>query len=336
MGFVRRPDDHHSNLWRTWGEGQVPIFLVLPLPGKAQPGNRSTSLFTAITGTIDVMSSSDELAAILRVWRERLTPQMVGLPANTARRTKGLRREELAVLASVSADYIVRLEQGRSSAPSVQVCVAIAQALQLSDTEQEHLFRLAGHATGGGRISRMVPASIRRLVERTGERPVAVFDAMWNLLLWNPMWAALTGDPSPLRAADRNLLWLHFTGASDCHLYGPDSAEALDASLVGDLRRSAGRYPDDPQLRQLVARLNETSAQFRELWVRHQIDEHGPTIKRVVHSEVGTLDLDCDILTTQRHDLRIMMYTAEPGSESDSKLALLGTIGIQKMLTNFQ
>ncbi|MEU2979916.1 helix-turn-helix transcriptional regulator [Streptomyces hirsutus] len=277
------------------------------------------------------MSDSGELAAILRVWRERLTPHMAGLPANTARRTKGLRREELAVLAGVSVDYIVRLEQGRASAPSAQVCAALARALQLGDTEQEHLFRLAGHATGGGRISRLVPASIRRLVERTGERPVAVFDAMWNLLLWNRLWAALAGDPSQVREADRNLLWLHFTGTSDCHLYGPGSAEALDASLVADLRRSAGRYPDDAQLRQLAARLNETSTQFRELWQRHEIAEHGPTIRRVVHSEVGTLDLDCDILTTQRHDLRILMYTAEPGSESDSRLALLATIGTQHM-----
>ncbi|MFC1228464.1 MULTISPECIES: helix-turn-helix transcriptional regulator [Streptomyces] len=277
------------------------------------------------------MSDSGELAAILRVWRERLTPHMAGLPANTARRTKGLRREELAVLAGVSVDYIVRLEQGRASAPSAQVCAALAQALQLGDTEQEHLFRLAGHATGGGRISRLVPASIRRLVERTGERPVAVFDAMWNLLLWNRLWAALAGDPSQVREADRNLLWLHFTGTSDCHLYGPGSAEALDASLVADLRRSTGRYPDDAQLRQLAARLNEKSTQFRELWQRHEIAEHGPTLKRVVHSEVGTLDLDCDILTTQRHDLRILMYTAEPGSESDSKLALLATIGTQHL-----
>lgn len=279
------------------------------------------------------MSASSELAAVLRVWRERLTPQMVGLPANASRRTKGLRREELAVLAGVSVDYIVRLEQGRASAPSAQVCAALARALQLSDTEQEHLFHLAGHATGTGRISRLVPASIRRLVDRTGERPVAVFDAMWNLLLWNRLWAALDGDPSQLREADRNLLWLHFTSASDCHLHGPDSAEALDASLVADLRRSTGRYPDDPQLRQLIARLNERSEAFRMLWQRHEIAEHGPTIKRIVHCEVGSLDLDCDILTTQRHDLRIVMYTAEPGSESDSRLALLATIGVQNMTT---
>lgn len=266
---------------------------------------------------------------MLRVWRERITPHMAGLPASIARRTKGLRREELAVLACVSVDYIVRLEQGRSSAPSVQVCASLAQALQLSDTEQEHLFRLAGHATGGGRISRIVPAGIRRLLERTDERPEAVFDAMWNLLIWNPMWAALMGDPSTLREPERNLVWMHFTGVSDCHLHGPGTADELDASLVGDLRRSAGRYPDDAQLVELVARLNESSARFRELWSRHEIDEHGPTIKSVVHSAVGTLTLDCDILSTQRHDLRIMMYTAEPGSESDSKLALLGTIGIQ-------
>lgn len=281
------------------------------------------------------VSATGELAAILRVWRERLTPQMAGLPAYTSRRTNGLRREELAVLASVSADYIVRLEQGRSAAPSVQVCVSLARALQLSDTEQEYLFRLAGHATSGG-ITRMVPASIRRLVERTNDRPVAVFDAMWNILLWNPMWTALMGDPSSAREADRNLLWLHFTGTSECHLHDPRSPEALDASLVGDLRRSAGRYPDDSRLQQLVARLQDVSPQFARLWQRHEVDEHGPTIRQVVHSEVGALDLDCDILTTQRHDLRIMMYTAEPGSESDSKLALLGTIGNQNMAGSFQ
>lgn len=277
------------------------------------------------------MSASGELAAMLRVWRERLTPQMAGLAAHSNRRTKGLRREELAVLAGVSVDYIVRLEQGRSHAPSSQVCVAIAQALQLSDTEQEYLFRLAGNAVDGGHLNRMVPASIRRLVERTAERPVAVFDAMWNLLTWNPLWAALMGDPSSLREAERNLLWMHFTGASDCHLYGPGSADDLDASLVGDLRRSAGRYPGDSQLRGLVARLDEVSPRFHELWLRREINEHGPTIRRVVHSEVGALDLECDILTTQK-DLRIMMYTAEPGSESDSKLALLGAIGIQNMM----
>lgn len=305
--------------------------LGMSATGMAGPVSASTSHFPPGPATLVVMSDSGELAEILRVWRERLSPQMAGMPATASRRTKGLRREELAVLASVSVDYIVRLEQGRSSAPSVQVCVSIARALQLSDPEQEYLFRLAGHATGGGRISQIVPTSIRRLVERTGERPVAVFDAMWNLLLWNRIWAALPGDPSPVREADRNLLWLHFTGPSDCHLHGPESAENLDASLVADLRRTAGRYPDDPALAQLVSRLSEASPQFRELWLRHQVDEHGPSIRRVIRSQVGILDLDCDILSTQRHDLRILLYTAAPGSDSESRLALLATIGAQQV-----
>ncbi|MEI5035149.1 hypothetical protein RB201_28115 [Streptomyces sp. S1A(2023)] len=98
-------------------------------------------------------------------------------------------------------------------------------------------------------------------------------------------------------------------------------------------RRSAGRYPDDPQLRRLIAQLNQESAQFRELWQRYEIAEHGPTVKSIAHPDVGRLDLDCDILNAQRGDLRIVMYTAEPGSESDSKLALLATIGTQRLMT---
>ncbi|MEU1122098.1 helix-turn-helix transcriptional regulator [Streptomyces sp. NPDC005899] len=279
------------------------------------------------------MNTSGELGTILRVWRERLTPKMTGLPASTARRTSGLRREELAVLAGVSVDYIVRLEQGRASAPSAQVCAALARALQLSDAEQEHLFHLAGHATGTGRINRLVPESIRRLVDRTSDRPVAVFDAMWTLLLWNPLWAALMGDPSQLQETERNVLWLHFVGLSPCHIRKSPGTEGFDNSMVADLRRSAGRYPDDPQLHQLVTRLGEESERFSELWQRHEIAEHGPTVKSFAHPDVGRLDLDCDVLATQRGDLRIVMYTAEPGSESEGKLALLATIGIQHMIT---
>ncbi|MEV0850389.1 helix-turn-helix transcriptional regulator [Streptomyces sp. NPDC049954] len=278
------------------------------------------------------MSAPGELATILRGWRERLIPQAVGLPVTTGRRTSGLRREELAVLAGVSADYVVRLEQGRAAAPSVQVCAALTRALQLTDTEQEHFFRLAGHATGGGRVSRLVPATTRRLVERTNDRPVAVFDAMWSLLLWNPVWAALMGDPSQIREHERNVLWMHFAGLSECHVSRSSSTESFHSSMVADLRRSVGRYPDDPHLPELVERLQVISASFRDLWQRNEIAEHGPTTKIIDHPDVGRCELDCDILTTQRGDLRIVMYSAEPGSESESRLALLATIGTQHMM----
>ncbi|MGW5640959.1 MmyB family transcriptional regulator, partial [Streptomyces sp. NPDC003832] len=218
-----------------------------------------------------------------------------------------------------------------ASAPSAQVCAALARALQLSDSEQDHLFRLAGHATGGGRINRFVPASLRRLVERSGDRPMAVFDAMWDLLLWNRMWAALMGDPTELRPEDRNVLWLHFSRSADCNMHEPETQDAFGVSMTADLRRSLGRYPDDPRLLRLVERLDERSERFRRLWQRHEIAEHDAATKRIDHPTVGPLELDCDILSTDRGDLRIVMYSAAPGSEDDGKLALLAAIGTQEM-----
>ncbi|WP_399935129.1 hypothetical protein [Streptomyces kanamyceticus] len=125
------------------------------------------------------------------------------------------------------------------------------------------------------------------------------------------------GDPSQLREAERNILWLHFAGLSDCHVRKSADTEAFDASMVADLRRGAGRYPDDPQLHQLVTGLDEESEQFRTLWQRHEIAEHGPTVKGIAHPDVGRLDLDCHILTAQRGDLRIVRYTAEPGADHE-------------------
>ncbi|GAA3309805.1 hypothetical protein GCM10020295_75380 [Streptomyces cinereospinus] len=211
------------------------------------------------------------------------------------------------------------------------MCSALARALQLNDTEQEHLFHLAGLATGGGRVSRLVPANVRRLIDRVGDRPMAVFDATWTILLWNPAWAALVGDPSGLREEERNVLWLHFAGRANPRVRITSETEAFDASMVADLRRSAGRYPDDPDLRRLVARLMERSEQFRDLWRRHEVAEHGPTAKVIEHPVVGRLHLDCDVLAAQRGDLRVVIYSAEPGSESDSKLALLAALGDRRV-----
>src|SRR2546430_8355442 len=151
---------------------------------------------------------------MLRTWRDRMSPGQVGLAVNAPRRTRGLRREELAVLAGISADYLVRLEQGRASNPSTRVCAALARALQLSDPEQAHLFRLAGHAGGDGVVSRQVPASVRRLLDPLDDPPIAVYDATWTLISSNPLRAALLRDPSALGAPGRNGLWLYVTGGS--------------------------------------------------------------------------------------------------------------------------
>ena len=272
-----------------------------------------------------------ELAEMLRSWRSRLTPAQAGLPAHAARRTQGLRREELAVLAGISIDYIVRLEQGRASTPSAQVCVALARALQLSDTEQAHLLQLAGHASGRGRISRLVPASVRRLLDRLDDNPIAVHDAMWTLISWNRMWAALVGDPSGLDDKDRNVVWRYFTHRPTRSVFTPAEQDGFETSIVADLWLTAGRYPDDPQLHTLIEQLCRVSDRFRTHWDAHLVADHAHAAKTIEHPEVGRLDLDCDVLTTRHGDLRIVVYTAQPHSEAASKLALLATIGTQQM-----
>ncbi|WP_328306406.1 helix-turn-helix domain-containing protein [Actinomycetospora sp. NBC_00405] len=121
--------------------------------------------------------STGELAASLRTWRDRTDPTEVGMAVNAPRRAPGLRREELALLAGISIDYVVRLEQGRTRTPSAQVCASLARALRLSDAEQAHLFRLAGHAADRGRISRRIAAGVRRIVEALHDSPVGVLDS---------------------------------------------------------------------------------------------------------------------------------------------------------------
>jgi transcriptional regulator with XRE-family HTH domain len=152
--------------------------------------------------------SADEtaLGATIRAWRDRLTPADVGLPAGRARRAAGLRREELAELAGVSVDYVVRLEQGRASTPSAQVVSALARALRLSGQERDHLYRLAGLQPPDGMINDHIPPGMQRVLTRLGQTPVAVFTADWRLIWWNRGWAALLGDPSVLAPEDRSLI----------------------------------------------------------------------------------------------------------------------------------
>lgn len=145
------------------------------------------------------MEGMDEFAQILRAWRDRVRPEDVGLPPGLNRRTPGLRREELALIAGVSVDYIVRLEQGRARNPTPQLLTSLARSLRLTDVERDHLFRVAGAAIPpAGHVPRRITPTAQRMVDRFRNAPVAVavHTAIYELLLWNPLWAALFGDPS--------------------------------------------------------------------------------------------------------------------------------------------
>ncbi len=270
------------------------------------------------------------LGGALRAWRERLTTHDVGLPSFGSRRTPGLRREEVAGLAGVSVDYLVRLEQGRARHPSAQVAGALARALRLDDTEREHLFHLAGLADPrSGLVPERITPGVQRLLDRFGDAPVSVLDAAWNLLAWNPLWAALMGDPSSWHGRNRNLVWRAFTDRPGRIVLTDAEHEQWRSGLVADLRLVAARYPDDPPLTALVGELNRTSEDFAALWATGGVGIQAAARKTFLHPDVGHLTLDCDVLVVQGTDLRVVTYTAHPGSPDAEALALVGVLGLQ-------
>lgn len=166
-----------------------------------------------------------------------MPPEAAGLPTGGHRRAAGLRREELALLAGISVDYVTRLEQGRASNPSLQVVDALARALRLPAAERAHLFRLAGLAPPGPEtVPAYITPSVQRLLDRLAGTPVAVYDASWTLLMANPPYAALMGDPSGWRGDQRNGVWRNLLGADSRVRHTPESRRALEAALVADLR----------------------------------------------------------------------------------------------------
>lgn len=277
--------------------------------------------------------ASGEFGQAVRRWRDRVPPGAAGLPAGGRRRASGLRREELALLAGISADYITRLEQGRASAPSAQVVEALARALRLESLEREHLFRLAGLVPPG---PDMVPAfitpSVHRLLDRLAGVPVAVYDATWTLLQANPPYAALMGDPSGWRGNERNGVWRNFVLPQAGRVRQSEQERRdFETALVADLRAAAARYPADHQLRKLVADLRAASPPFARLWDEGSVGRHEAARKTVEHPAAGQLTLDCDVLSVQGSDLRIMIYTAEPGTEDADRLALVTVLGTQSL-----
>ena len=276
------------------------------------------------------MVSMDELGAALRAWRDRLEPETVGFPHGSSRRVPGLRRAELAALADISVEYVVRLEQGRVATPSAQVCAALARALHLSDDEHAHLLRMAGHAADPSRVPRIIPGSLHRIVDQLAGNPLAIYDATWQLLHWNPLFAATFGDPTVRGVGDRNVLVWQFLGELPRVRQSAAEREAFEESLVADLRATTSRYPRDPDLAALITRLNRSS-RFCLLWSRRSVGGHQSSHKLVQHPDVGDLALNSDVLTTQDTDLRLVIYTPQPNTDARSKLELLAAIGVQRM-----
>lgn len=276
--------------------------------------------------------ATTEFGHAVRRWRDRVSPEAAGLPAGGHRRAAGLRREEMAMLAGISVDYVTRLEQGRAANPSEQVVEALGRALRLSGAERAHLFHVAGLVPPGqGTVPAFITPSVQRLLDRLTGTPVAVSDAAWTLLLANPLYVALMGER---HGNERNAVWRNFLGSGNSRVrHTPEGLRTLEAVQVAELRATANRYPADQRLRRLIAELRANSARFAELWESGAVGRPEASRKTIDHPQVGPLTLDCDVLSVAGSDLRIMIYTAEPGTRDAERMALLGVLGTQELST---
>jgi len=265
-----------------------------------------------------------ELGAFLRSRRARVPPEEVGLAHPGRRRVPGLRREELAQLAGISADYYVRLEQGRGGHPSDGVLDAIARALSLDDAERAHLYDLARPARPRRRVSRpeRVRPELQLLLDALDRVPAFVLGRRMDVLAWNRLAAALLVDFGALPPGQRNTARLVFLDEGMRSKY--PAWEQAARETVAHLRLLAGRHPDDPALMELIGELSMKSEDFRRWWARHDVREKTHGIKRMQHPLVGPLTLFYETLAPRGDPNQVLVtYVAEPGSASETALRLL-------------
>ncbi|MFI0815947.1 helix-turn-helix transcriptional regulator [Streptomyces sp. NPDC021098] len=275
----------------------------------------------------------DQLADFLRRRREAMRPSEVGIAEGPRRRTTGLRREEVATLAGMSVDYVVRLEQGRSSQPSVQLLGALARALRLSDDERDHLFHLAGHRPPpADTVARLARAGLIRMLDLLGDTPALVLSDLGEVLAQNRAALLLMGDHTGFTGDRRYLAYRWFTDPAVRAVTPPEERERHARQLVADLRAAAGRRTGDSTVAGLVDRLRAASADFRRIWAEHEVAVRRADRKTLLHPRVGRLLMDCETLVTPDQGQQLLVLTPAD-AEARERLELLRVIGIEEFPT---
>jgi transcriptional regulator with XRE-family HTH domain len=268
----------------------------------------------------------NELGDFLRARRAGLDPHRVGLPDDgRLRRVPGLRREELAQLAHVSIDYVVRLEQGRTRRVSRPVLDALADALQLAPDERAYLFTVADTtqpAPGRAPGRQQVDPRLRQLLDGMPDIPAMVLNRRMDVLAWNPGAAALLTDFAALPASERNLVRLTFLDDAYRALYADWPRAARECGAV--LRMEAGRNPGDRALAALVGELTVRDPDFRTWWASHRVRGPRQLTKTYRHPVVGAVTLDVQQFSVDTQpDQQLVAYTAPPDSPSQDALRFL-------------
>jgi transcriptional regulator with XRE-family HTH domain len=269
-----------------------------------------------------------QLADFLRRHREALTPADVGLPDGVRRRTPGLRREEVAGLVGMSADYLTRLEQQRGPQPSEQMLTAIARGLRLSRDERDHLFRLTGH-TPPARTLRQdhVAPALLRVLDRLDDAAALVLSDLGETLAQNRLAVALLGDHAGRRGFERSAIHRWFTIPEERLRYPEADRDRQSRLQVAQLRAAiASGARGRPLLDDLLGR----SPEFRDLWALHEVGHRFDDHKTLVHPEVGVLDVDCQALFTEDQSQTLLVITPS-GQEAAERMRLLQVIGAQRL-----
>ncbi|WP_066370808.1 helix-turn-helix transcriptional regulator [Herbidospora mongoliensis] len=268
------------------------------------------------------------LAEFLRRRRASLQPEDVGLPRGQRRRTTGLRREEVATLCHISADYYSRLERERGPHPSEQMIASIAQGLRLSLDERDHLFRLAGHhPPTRGTTGEHVSPGLLRIFDRLTDTPAEIVTELGETLRQTPLGVALTGDLTGYTGPARSIGYRWFTDPATRALYHPDDHALHSRVFASGLRTVVTLRGPGSRAAHLQRLLLDRSEEFRTVWQEHEVGIGYSDVKRFVHPEVGVLELACQALLDPDQAHLLLVYTAVPGSESYERLRLLSVIG---------
>lgn len=273
------------------------------------------------------------LADFLRTRREALQPEDVGLPrGQRRRRTGGLRREEVAALSDMSADYYSRIEQQRGPQPSEQLLASIARGLRLSLEERDHLFRLGGYPTPR-RVRRgdHIQPGMMRVFDGLTDAPAQVVSDLGETLRQTRLATALLGDETGYTGLARSLHYRWFTDPESRSRYAEEDHPAQSRLIASDLHRAHTRDGSGSRAAEIVDALLARSPEFAQLWREHPLAGPYCAAKHIRHPQVGLIELHCQVLLAPDGTQSLQVFTATPGSESHEKLQLLSVVADQRL-----
>ncbi|MFI2642061.1 helix-turn-helix transcriptional regulator [Streptomyces sp. NPDC018610] len=270
-----------------------------------------------IPGTVDV---TQELAVFLRTRRERLDPRDFGLPSSRqSRRTPGLRREEVAQLAGISVDYIVRLEQARGLRPSADVVEALARALRLAPDERAYLFGLAQQRPrDADKLATTAAPSLARLVADLSPLPAMLMNHRYDILAWNDEMARLLLDFGTLPPSRRNAMWLCLMHPQTRELYV--DRERVVREGVAHLRTAWAAHPQDQALTDLITECLRRDEEFARRWAERDVKVNGRGRKTLRHPDVGTITVQFETLTPLQDPEQLLVLFRAADQESRSAM----------------